>query len=124
VIAAVFGAVIGAASTSVAAAGSASAGGSGIAEAPTTSRVITAESSKFVETRLDLKGGDVLGLFVNNKDDIAHAFDVDSLGIHVQLPAASTTPIAIKPSEPGSLESYCSVPGHREAGMTGMIIVE
>jgi plastocyanin len=124
VIAAVVGAVIGAGSTSVLAAGSASAGGSGIAEAPTTTGVITAENSKFVETRLDLKGGDVLGLFVINKDGIAHAFDVDSLGIHVQLPANSTTGIAIKPTGPGSMDFYCSVPGHRDAGMVGTINVE
>jgi hypothetical protein len=124
VIAAVVGAVIGAGSTSVVAAGSASAGGSGIAEAPTTTGVITAENSKFVETRLDLEGGEVLGLFVINKDGIAHAFDVDSLGIHVQLPADSTTAIAINPTGPGSLEFYCSVPGHRDAGMFGTINVE
>jgi Cupredoxin-like domain len=124
VLAAVAGGVMGAGLTSVVAAGSASVGGSGIAEAPTTSKVITAEHSKFVETRLDLNSGEVLGLFVINKDGIAHAFDVDSLGIHVQLPAASTTAIAIKPSGPGSLEFYCSVPGHRDAGMFGTINVD
>ena len=124
VIAAVVGAVIGAASTSVVAAGSAPAGGSGVAEAPTTAGVITAENSKFVETRLNVNGGEVLGLFVINKDGIGHAFDVDSLGIHVQLPANSTTAIVIKPTGPGSLEFYCSVPGHRDAGMAGTINVE
>jgi MFS family permease len=123
-IAAVVGAVLGAASTSVVAAGSASAGGAGVADAPTTSGVVTAENSKFVETRLAVKGGGVLGLFVINKDGIGHAFDVDSLGIHVQLPADSTTAIVIKPTRPDSLEFYCSVPGHREAGMAGTIDVE
>ena len=123
-IAAVVGAVVGAASTSVVAAGSASTGGGGVAEAPTTAGVITAENGRFVETRLSVKGGGVLGLFVINKDGIAHAFDVDSLAIHVQLPANSTTAIAIKPSGPGRLEFYCGVPGHRDAGMAGTIDVE
>jgi plastocyanin len=124
VIAAVVGAVMGAGSTSVLAAGSASTGGSAIAEAPTTTGVITAENNKFVETRLSVDGGAVLGLFVINKDGIGHAFDVDGLGIHVQLPAGSTTAIAIKPTGPGSLEFYCGVPGHRDAGMAGTIDVE
>jgi plastocyanin len=123
VIAAVVGAVVGAASTSVVA-GSASAGGGGVAESPTTTGVITAEDSKFVERALELKDGQVLGLFVINKDGIAHAFDVDNLGIHVQLPADSTTAIAIKPTGRGRLEFYCSVPGHRDAGMAGTITVE
>jgi plastocyanin len=123
VVAAVVGAVVGAASTSVIA-GSASAGGGGVADAPTIAGVITAENSKFVERALELKDGQVLGLFVINADGIAHAFDVDSLGIHVQLPADSTTAIAIKPTRPGRLEFYCSVPGHRDAGMAGTITVE
>jgi plastocyanin len=123
VIAAVVGAVMGAVSTSVIA-GSASAGGSGVADAPTVTGVITAENSKFVDTGLNLVAGEILGLFVINTDGIAHAFDVDSLGIHVQLPADSTTAIAIKPTGPGRLEFYCSVPGHLDAGMVGTITVE
>jgi plastocyanin len=123
VITAVVGAVVGAASTSVVA-GSGSAGGGGVAQAPTTAGVVTAENNKFVETRLNVQGRDVLGLFVINKDGIGHAFDVDSLGIHVQLPADSTTAIAIKPTGPGSMEFYCGVPGHRDAGMVGTINVE
>jgi plastocyanin len=123
-LAAVVGAVLGSASTAVIAADSASAGGGGVAHAPTTTAVVTAENSKFVETRLSVKDGGVLGLFVINKDGIGHAFDVDSLAIHVQLPADSTTTIVIKPTGPGSLEFYCSVPGHREAGMAGTIDVE
>jgi nitrite reductase (NO-forming) len=86
--------------------------------------VLTAENSKFVETSLAMGKGDVLGLFVINKDGIGHAFDVDSLGVHVQLPPNSTTAIAIKPTGPGTLNFYCSVPGHRDAGMVGTISIE
>ena len=31
---------------------------------------------------------------------------------------------AVKPSTAGSLEFYCSVPGHRDAGMVGAIVVQ
>jgi Cupredoxin-like domain len=123
VITAIVGAIVGAASTSVIA-GSASAGGGGVAAGPTVTRIITAENSKFVDPSLNLEDGEVLGLFVINADGIAHAFDVDSLGIHVPLPADSTTAIAIKPTGRGRLEFYCSVPGHRDAGMAGTITVE
>jgi heme/copper-type cytochrome/quinol oxidase subunit 2 len=120
---AVIGVVLGAAATSILA-GLASAGGAGIAEAPTVTGVITAEHTMFVETSLHMKDGEVLGLFIINKDDIGHSFDVDSLDIHVELPPASTTAVAIKPTGPGSLEFYCDVPGHRDAGMVGTISVE
>ena len=120
---AVIGAMVGAATTSLLA-GLTSAGGAGVAAAPTTTGVVTAENIKFVETSLTMTNGEVLGLFVTNRDGIGHAFDVDSLGIHVQLPANSTTAVAIKPTVPGSLQFYCSVPGHRDAGMVGTISVE
>jgi plastocyanin len=123
VIATVIGVVVGAASTSLLA-GSASAGGGGVAESPTTTGVLTSENSKFVETSLTMGNGEVLGLFVINNDGIGHAFDVDSLGVHVQLPPNSTTAVAIKPTGPGRLDFYCSVPGHRDAGMVGTISVE
>jgi nitrite reductase (NO-forming) len=86
--------------------------------------VVNVENTMFVETSLTMTNGEVLGLFVINKDGIGHTFDIDSLGIHVQLPPESTTAVAIKPTGPGRLEFYCSVPGHRDAGMVGTINVE
>jgi hypothetical protein len=121
---AVIGLVVGAATTSLAAgSASASAGGAGVAEEPTVTGVITAENTRFVETSLHMENGEVLGLFVINKDDIGHSFDIDSLAIHVQLPPNSTTAVAIKPTGPGSLGFYCRVPGHRDTGMVGTIDV-
>lgn len=46
------------------------------------------------------------------------------LDIHVQLSPKSTTAVAIQPTGPGCLEFYCSVLGHRAAGMVGTITVE
>jgi uncharacterized cupredoxin-like copper-binding protein len=123
-ISAVIGALAGATVTSLLAGAVASSGGAGVAQAPTTTGVLTAESIKFVGTGLEIRNGGVLGLFVINKDDLGHTFDVDSLAIHVQLPANSTTAVAIKPTEPGRLQFYCNVTGHRDAGMVGTITVE
>jgi uncharacterized cupredoxin-like copper-binding protein len=119
---AVVAALVGAGATSVLA-GSSGVGGR-LAAAPTTAVLITAENTKFVESTVSVKNGEVLGLFVTNKDSTGHSFDIDSLGVHVQLAPKSTTSIAVTPTGPGSLEFYCSVPGHREAGMTGMIAVK
>ncbi len=118
-----FGAfVIGALVTS-ALAGSASSASGGVAEAPTTTGVETAKDVKFTETSLQMKNGEVLGLFVINKDDFGHTFDIDELNIHVALPAHSTTAVAIKPSAAGSLQFFCAVPGHRDGGMLGTLTV-
>jgi hypothetical protein len=119
----VIGALVGAAITSMLA-GSASAGGAAVAEEPTLSGVITVERNAFVETRLDMNDGEVLGLFIVNRDPFPHSFDIESLEIHVQLPPNTTTAIAITPTGRGEIEFYCSVPGHVAAGMVGTLKVE
>jgi plastocyanin len=125
----VIGAVVGAAGTSLLAGRAASGGGAGlgqasVGQAPTTTGLVTVETMAFAETNLEMKDGEVLGLFVTNKDTFGHSFDVDSLGIHVELPANSTSAVALKPTGPGDLQFYCGVPGHKSAGMVGTISVE
>jgi uncharacterized cupredoxin-like copper-binding protein len=71
-----------------------------------------------------MNNGEVLGLFIVNKDPVPHSFDIDSLEIHVQLLPNSTAAVAIKPTGPGDIEFYCSVPGHVAAGMVGTVGVE
>lgn len=122
-VTALSGFVLGALATSALAAGASGSGG-GVAEAPTTTGVLTAESTKWIETSLQMENGEVLGLFIINRDDFAHTFDIDALGISVQMAANSTTAVAIKPTATDTLEFYCAVPGHREAGMVGSIAVQ
>jgi len=116
------GVVVGAVATSILA-GLAPVGAGEITERPTVTGLLTAENTAFVETRLQMQDGEVLGLFVTNRDGITHTFDIESLDLHVDLPANSTTAIAVKPTRPGTVEFFCAVPGHREAGMVGTIDV-
>lgn len=120
---AVIGALVGAAITSMLA-GSASAGGAAVAKEPTVSGLLTVEKNAFVETGLAMNNGEVLGLFIVNKDPLPHSFDIDSLGIHVQLLPNSTAAVAIDPTGPGDIEFYCSVPGHVAVGMVGALGVK
>lgn len=123
VIVAVVAALVGTGATS-ALAGSATVGGGRVASAPTTTGLITAENTKFLAPSFTVKNGDFLGLFVSNKDSAGHSFDIDSLGIHIALAPNSTTAVAVRPTRPGALDFYCSVPGHRDAGMVGTITVD
>lgn len=122
VLGGLFGAVMGACLTSLAAGAAASAGG-GVAEAPTTTATIQAKDTRFVEQSFSIGSGDVMGIFLINRDSVGHAFDIDSLNVHVALPPNSTTAVAIKPPGAGRLEFYCSIPGHRQSGMVGTIEV-
>ena len=103
----------------------ASGGGAGsVAAAPTTAATLVAAGTKYLTTSYSIGGSDVLGLFVENQDSFAHSFDIDTLNIHVQVPANSAIAVSIKPTSPGSIEFYCAVPGHKAAGMVGTITVQ
>lgn len=122
-VATVGGILAGSIVTSLVASGA--AGGSGAVEGtPTTTLVVAAAETKFAPTELSIGAAETLGLFVVNEDTFAHSFDIDELGIHVQLPANSTTAVVVKPTGPGRLRYYCAIPGHVEAGMVGTLVVQ
>jgi plastocyanin len=121
----VVGATLGAFATGlVAAKGGGSASGGTLAAAPTTSASLVAEGTKYLTPSYSMTTTGVLGLFVANRDSFAHSFDVDSLNIHLPVPANTTVAVAIKPTTAGTLEFYCALPGHKVAGMVGTIDVQ
>lgn len=58
-------------------------------------------------------------------DDVEHDFTIDELDAHVAAGADETSTGGFNTGEePGSYTYYCSVAGHREAGMEGELIVD
>jgi uncharacterized cupredoxin-like copper-binding protein len=57
-----------------------------------------------------------------NKGAAPHNFSVDELGIDVDI-APGATEQAVINAPAGEYEYYCNVPGHKEAGMVGTLIV-
>jgi plastocyanin len=123
-LAAIAGGTIAAFATGFVAASAGATGQAALSAAPTTTGTELAQGTKYLTTSYTMSSSDVLGLFVQNKDGAVHSFDIDTLNIHVQVPANSTIAIAIKPTGPGTLEFYCSIPGHKAAGMVGTIEVK
>ena len=99
-------------------------GGPGGTKTPTATGVLTIEDLRFVGGNMQMKDGEVLGLIITNPEDVPHSFDIDGLDIHVQVTPKTTTAVVIQPSGPGQLVFYCSVHGHRAAGMAGTINVD
>jgi plastocyanin len=58
-----------------------------------------------------------------NKGVTLHNFSIDELGIDVDIKPGATEEIVIN-APAGTYEYYCNVPGHKEAGMVGTLIVE
>ena len=60
-----------------------------------------------------------------NTGAMRHDFVVDALGIKMNLPNGELVQITVPDSAAaGEYQFYCSIPGHRPAGMTGTLIVK
>jgi plastocyanin len=57
-----------------------------------------------------------------NEGAAPHNFSIDELGIDVDIAPGATEQVVIN-APAGEYEYYCNVPGHKEAGMVGTLIV-
>lgn len=87
-------------------------------------RVISMRSGGFFfePNVLNLKLGQPVRLEITSQG--AHTFTVDEWDINVALEEGEVNVIEFTPDTAGTFEFYCAVPGHRESGQVGMIIVE
>lgn len=85
---------------------------------------IDAFEMAFSETAITVKPGDTIQM--TNTGMLEHDFTVDDLGIHEVTPTTGDVVTITIPedAEPGEYEFYCSVPGHKEAGMVGTLTIE
>jgi uncharacterized cupredoxin-like copper-binding protein len=60
---------------------------------------------------------------LTNKGFAAHNLTVDALDLQVVTPRGMTGTVTLVDPEPGTYEFYCSISGHREAGMVGTLVV-
>jgi len=98
----------------------------------------------FVPARLEVKNGDQIKFVLRNNGEIEHEFVLASAADNLkhaeemkkhpdmaheepngrQLAPKKTSEIVWKFTKAGEFEYACLIPGHREAGMTGTIVVK
>ncbi len=102
----------------------------------------------FTPDTLEVNAGEVLEIAVQNVERVLHDFTIDEIDadvhisylggtgqhahaepekeadVHFALTEPGSGVVHIKVHEPGEYVIYCSVPGHREAGMVGTLIVK
>lgn len=86
--------------------------------------VVNAEEFSFSQSNIKLKKGQKVTIRLVNQGGAPHDFVVDELGIKSnRLRSGEVEDITFTPDKVGKFAFYCSVPGHRQAGMEGVIEV-
>ena len=86
--------------------------------------VVEAGDLWFGSDTITLPAHETVTLTLLNKGFITHNLAVDALDLVVIAPAGRSASLTIEDMEPGIYEFYCSISGHREAGMVGTLVVE
>lgn len=77
----------------------------------------------FKPSTIRVKQGETVKLrFVS--DDSPHTFTIDELGINQQFTYGKDANVVFTADKKGTFQFYCGVPGHKEDGMVGTLIVE
>lgn len=83
---------------------------------------VTAHDIYFDPDEIHVKAGKVK-FVLPNEGAAEHDFSIDDLAIQVNMPAGTTQTVeADIPA--GTYEYYCNIPGHKDAGMVGTLVVE
>ena len=75
---------------------------------------------------LRVRAGEVVGITLVNADGFEHDFIIPALGAHgehVRVKGEKAL-VVFRAEKPGVYEYFCSIPGHRELGMKGTLIIE
>jgi uncharacterized cupredoxin-like copper-binding protein len=84
---------------------------------------VVADSLSFEPVEIHVTAGEDIAIVLSS-EDMLHDFTIDDLGAHVSAEAGETAEGGFHAAEPGRYDFYCSVEGHREAGMEGTLVVD
>jgi uncharacterized cupredoxin-like copper-binding protein len=104
---------------------------------------LTTEHMAFSTKEIRVMKGTPINLVLTNKDTTLHDFSIDKIPakvkqahgsahgdhgaepvVHVAADAGKSGSVEFTPTQAGTYTFYCTVPGHKDAGMEGKLIVE
>ena len=83
---------------------------------------VSGDGFRFQPASITISAGEPIAIEFTS-GDILHDFVIDELDAHVVAEVGETAQTGLIADRPGTYTYYCSVPGHREAGMVGTLIV-
>ncbi|MFA5564677.1 MAG: cupredoxin domain-containing protein [Acidimicrobiia bacterium] len=84
---------------------------------------VNATSFVFDPDEITVNVGEDVAIVLSS-DDLLHDFTIDEINVHVAADRGEIAEGGLRAEAPGEYTFYCTVAGHREAGMEGTLIVE
>lgn len=84
---------------------------------------VAATSFEFDPDEITVTAGEDVAIVLTS-DDLLHDFTIDDVDVHVAADRGETAEGGLRVDEPGEYTYYCTIAGHREAGMEGTLVVE
>ena len=81
------------------------------------------DTFKYDPTTITAKLGQPIHVVLTNKGVLVHSFVIDQLGVKVENVQGGATGEATFTPTAGTYVFYCNTPGHKDAGMTGTLVV-
>lgn len=78
----------------------------------------------FSPQRIEIPAGRKVEFKLTNSGRLEHDISADGIGFHIHLMSAERLAFESGPFAAGEYDFFCSVAGHREAGMVGKIVVK
>lgn len=85
---------------------------------------VTATEFSFSPDELTVEVGEPVNLTLINTGDLSHDLVIPDLGVHLAASPGRQATAGIEIEEAGSYRFLCSLPGHAEAGMAGLLTVK
>lgn len=84
---------------------------------------VASRSFAFEPEEITIEAGEDVAIVLTS-DDILHDFVIDELDLRIKATKSSSGEGGLRVDEAGTYTFYCSIPGHRNAGMEGTLVVE
>ena len=92
-------------------------------ESPGEKITVVGKEFSYDPATLNLKAGQLFTIILRNTGSIEHDIRVDDAKFRLTVPGNNAREKGLKVERPGTYQFYCSLPGHKSAGMKGELTV-
>jgi len=84
---------------------------------------LTVDEWSFGPKQLQLQTGTQVNLVLDNLGKLEHDVSIPALGVLLKAGAGKSASQTVTPTKEGKFDFLCSIPGHKEAGMQGSVVI-